>query len=146
MARRAFFSFKYEDVSRAMVVRNSWMTLGREAAGFVDAAAFERIKRQGDGAIKRWIDSQMVNTSVTVVLIGAQTDQSRWVRYEIETSEARGNGLLGIDISQIRDFHGRPSQCCGELKGNYANYSWVRDNGYKNIGAWIERAAKQAGR
>ena len=36
MARRVFFSFEYGDVSRAMVVRNSWVTKGREAAGFVD--------------------------------------------------------------------------------------------------------------
>ena len=46
MARRVFFSFKYLDVSRAMVVRNSWITQGREAAGFVDAAELEKIKRQ----------------------------------------------------------------------------------------------------
>ena len=29
MARRVFFSFKYEDVSRAMIVRNSWVTQRR---------------------------------------------------------------------------------------------------------------------
>ena len=44
MARRVFFSFKYKDVSRAMVVRNSWVTQGKEAAGFVDAADFEKNK------------------------------------------------------------------------------------------------------
>ena len=47
MARRVFFSFKYEDVSRAMIVRNSWVTQGKEAAGFVDAADFEKVKKQG---------------------------------------------------------------------------------------------------
>ena len=70
MARRVFFSFKYKDVSRAMVVRNSWVVQGREAVGFVDAAAFENLKRQGDAAIKRWIDGQLNGTSVTVVLVG----------------------------------------------------------------------------
>jgi len=58
MARKVFFSFKYEDVSRAMVVRNSWVTRGTEAAGFIDKADFESVKRQGDQAIKRWIDAQ----------------------------------------------------------------------------------------
>lgn len=58
MARRVFFSFKYLDVSRAMVVRNSWVAKG-DAAGFVDAAAFKSIKRQGDAAIQRWIDGQL---------------------------------------------------------------------------------------
>ena len=45
MARRVFFSFEYGDVSRAMVVRNSWVTQGKEAAGFVDAAEFEKLKK-----------------------------------------------------------------------------------------------------
>ena len=44
MARKVFFSFKYEDVSRAMVVRNSWVTQGKEAAGFIDSADFEKVK------------------------------------------------------------------------------------------------------
>ena len=58
--RRVFFSFKYyPDVSRAMVVRNSWVTQGKEAAGFIDAADFEEIKRRGDQAIMSWIDAQL---------------------------------------------------------------------------------------
>ena len=63
------------------MVRNSWVTKpDREAAGFIDAADFEEIKKQGDEAIKRWINSQLDGTSVTVVLIGAETYSRRWVR------------------------------------------------------------------
>jgi len=77
MARRAFFSFKYKDVSRAMVVRNSWVTQGTQAAGFIDAADFEKVKRQGDAVIQKWIDDQLKGTSVTVVLVGQHTCNSR---------------------------------------------------------------------
>ncbi len=52
MARKVFFSFKYEDVSRAMVVRNSWVTQGKESAGFIDKAEFEEVKKRVDHAIK----------------------------------------------------------------------------------------------
>ena len=77
MARRVFFSFEYaHDVSRAMVVRNSWVTQDREAAGFVDAAAFEEVKKGGDTAIKRWTRDQLHGTSVTVVLVGSHTCDS----------------------------------------------------------------------
>lgn len=72
MARRVFFSFEYGDVSRAMVVRNSAITKGKEAAGFVDAADFEKLKQQGDSAVKKWIDDQLVGTSVTAVLVVAR--------------------------------------------------------------------------
>ena len=148
MARRVFFSFKYGDVSRAMVVRNSWVAQGKEAAGFVDAANFEAIKRQGDAAIKNWIDSQLHGTSVTVVLVGEKTCSSRWVKYEIDKSKsgAVGNGLLGIDISKIEDLNGNTSKRCGKLPKGYPFYLWNTDDGYTNMGDWIEAAAKEAGR
>ncbi|MGY1681982.1 TIR domain-containing protein [Geodermatophilus sp. SYSU D01176] len=146
MARRVFFSFKYQDVKRAMVVRNSWVTQTRQAAGFYDAAEFEKVKRQGDAAIKAWIDNQLKGTSVTVVLVGAKTCWSRWVRYEIEASKARGNGLLGIDVSKIAGLDGRTTDRCGKLPTGYPFYLWNNDNGYQNLGRWVEAAAKTAGK
>jgi len=147
MMRRVFFSFKYKpDVSRAMVVRNCWVTQGREAAGFIDAAAFEAVKRQGDAAVRAWIDGQLKNTSVTAVLVGAKTCSSRWVKYEIQQSIARGNGLLGIDISKIKDLQGNTSERCGQIPSGYDFYLWNNDKGYENVGSWIEKAAKDAGR
>lgn len=125
MARRVFFSFEYEhDVSRAMVVRNSWVTQGKEAAGFSDAAEFEEVKRGGDAAIKRWIKDQLNGTSVTVVLVGSHTCSSKYVQYEIQQSEDRGNGLLGIDISKIKDFDGNTTDCCGRMPNGYPFYLW----------------------
>lgn len=146
MARRAFFSFKYKDVSRAMVVRNSWVTQGKEASGFIDAADFEEVKRKGDTAIKNWIDSQLNGTSVTVVLVGEKTCDSRWVKYEIEKSIEIGNGLLGIDVSKIKDLQSNTSDRCGKIPKGYDFYLWNNDDGYKNMGDWIEKAAKDAGR
>lgn len=146
MARRVFFSFKYEDVWRAMNVRNSWVIAGREAAGFWDAAEFEKVEKQGDAAIQRWIDGQLMNTSVTVVLVGAVTCRSRWVKYEIDASRQRGNGLLGIDISKIGDRSGNTTECCGQIPTGYRFYLWNKDNGRTNLGTWIENAAKAVGR
>ena len=144
--RKVFFSFKYKDVSRAMVVRNSWVTQGKEAAGFIDAADFEELERQGDTAIKNWIDKQLNGTSVTVVLVGAKTCDSRWVKYEIEKSIEIGNGLLGIDVSKIKDLQGNTSERCGQIPKGYDFYLWNNDDGYHKMGDWIEKAAKDAGR
>ena len=143
--RRVFFSFKYkQDVSRSMVVRNSWFAQGKEAAGFIDAADFEEIKKQGDSAIERWIDKQLEGTSVTVVLVGEKTCSSRWIKYEIKKSIERGNGLLGIDISKIKDLQSNTSERCGEIPKGYEFYLWMKHDGYKNMGDWIEKAAKDA--
>jgi len=146
MARRVFFSFKYEDVSRAMVVRNSWVTKEREAAGFIDAAEFEKVKKKGEAAIKNWIDNQLKGTSVTVVLVGEKTCSSKWVKYEIEKSIEIGNGLLGIDISKIKDLLGDTSKRCGQIPKGYDFYLWFKEDGYNDMGTWIEKAAKNAGR
>lgn len=144
--RKVFFSFKYEDVSRAMVVRNSWVAQGKESAGFIDAADFEKVKKQGDQAIKNWIDRQLEGTSVTVVLVGEKTCSSRWVKYEIEKSKEIGNGLLGIDISKIKDLKGNTTDRCGQIPSGYDFYLWNNEDGYHNMGKWIEKAAKDVGR
>ncbi len=147
MARRVFFSFEYDhDVSRAMVVRNSWVTQGKEASGFIDKAEFEEIKQRGDEAIKNWIDEQLKGTSVTVVLVGSHTCRSKWVKYEIKASKERGNGLLGVDISKIKDLAGKTSSRCGRIPRGYPFYLWKWHKGYDNLGTWIEKAARAAGR
>ncbi|HRZ32808.1 MAG TPA: TIR domain-containing protein [Flavobacterium sp.] len=163
MARRAFFSFHYKnDVWRANQVRNSWVTKDdKEAAGFVDAAEFEKVEKEGEDAIKRWINKQLEGTSVTVVLIGSETSNRPYVKYELQKSYEKGNGMLGIYIHKCKDKDGntctKGSNQFGEIgkdaKGNpvyfsvdYPCYDWVDDDGYNNMGKWIEAAAKKAGR
>lgn len=160
MARKTFFSFHYEkDVWRVNIVRNSWVTA--DTAGFIDAAAFEEIKKGGEDNIKKWIDGQMTGTSVTVVLIGAETSNREYVKYEVQKSYSRGNGLLGIYIHQLKDNSGNTASkgdnMFGEIgkdasgnpvyfSANYPCYDWINDKGYDNLGAWIEAAAKKAGK
>ncbi len=144
MARHVFFSFEWGDVFRVNTVRNSWVTQGKTAAGFYDDAEFEKVKKQGDEAIKRWIDQQLVGTSVTAVLVGENTCSSKWVKYEIQKSIEKGNGLLGIDISKIKDFDGETTERCGEIPEGYPFYYWFNNDGYHNMGNWIEKAAKDA--
>lgn len=161
MARRVFFSFHHQgDIKRIGQIRNSWVTKpNQQDAGFVDAAAWESIKRQGDAAVKRWIDAQLTGTSVTVVLIGSQTAYRPWVLYEISESHNKGNGLLGIYIHNCKDLDGHTcyqgenpfskvhfTQSGQSLEGYYPVYDWVWDNGYQNMGTWIEAAARKAGR
>ena len=162
MARRVFFSFYYErDIWRANQIRNSWVTKpDRETAGFWDAASWESVKKQGNDAIRRWINSQLEGTSVTVVLIGAETSNREWVRYEILKSYERGNGMLGIYTHKIKDREGKTDtkgeNHFGEIfKKNgksvyfwqlYSTYDWIDDNGYDKLGDWIEKAAKESGK
>lgn len=162
MARKVFFSFHYaNDVWRAMQVRNSWVTQDREAAGFVDKADFEQVEKEGEKAVKAWIDKQLSGTSVTVVLIGSETSNRDYVKYELEESWKKGNGILGIFVHQNKDKEGntsvKGSNTFGPIFTSYKDdkkyfyerfetYDWVDNDGYNNMGKWIEEAAKKAGR
>jgi hypothetical protein len=84
--------------------------------------------------------------AIRVVLIGAKTDKSKWVKYEIEQSIARGNGILTIDISKIKDLHEQTTTCCALRVKGYPHYQWNNDKGRENLGQWVEDAAVAAGR
>lgn len=146
MARKVFFSFKYDDVQRAMNVRNSNVIAGTTKSGFIDKAEFEEVEGKGDKAIQAWIDKQLEGTTVTAVLIGANTDKSRWVKYEIAQSIKRGNGILTIDISKIKDLNQKTTECCSLRVQGYNHYQWNNGNGRENIGIWVEDAALAAGK
>lgn len=104
--KRVYFSFHYKDVSdfRANVVRKH-KVIGYEdkAAGYLDASIWEEAETKGDLALKRLINGELDYTSVTAVLIGSETYDRRWVRYEIMKSIERGNRVLGIHINSITD-------------------------------------------
>ena len=157
MARSVFYSFHYQnDINRVMIVRNRWVTHGGQLiSGVIDHAAFEKVQRQGDAAIKHWINSQLNRTSVTVVLIGADTLNRHYVQYEICESLKRGNAVIGVYIHRLKDFYGRPSIACNQhtIIGYYSDgapayfdnvaagiYDYVIDDGYNNLGKWVDNA------
>ncbi len=196
MARKTFFSFHYKpDVNRAQIVKNSWMTKpNREEAGFFNSSVFEASQRTGHEALKRFLIDGLHNTSVTCVLVGAETYLRPWVRFEIVRSFYRGNGLLAINISGLTNFGVKgtqgqnpfnhlaftvsvdrvswkekigekwpsytevPSMKFSEVAYDLAGmdnhtfshlfpvYDWVNDDGYNNLGSWVETAAQHAGR
>lgn len=110
MARRVFFSFHYKgDAWRANQVRNSNVVAGTDVAGFFDHSEYEEAKKKGADAIRQMILRHLNNTTVTVVLIGTNTAERPWVKYEIEQSAARKNGFLGIYIHHLKDPNHPPS-------------------------------------
>lgn len=170
MARRVFFSFHYqEDIWRVNQIRHVGVTKDWETMPFLDAASWEAVKRKGDSAVKAWIDRQLDGTGVTVVLIGRNTADRKYVNYEIQESHKRGNGLLGIHIHRIKN---QEKQTAAKGRNPFDNikveveesfllwtnkvekrlseihpvYDWIEHDGYQNIGRWIDEAAKKAGR
>jgi hypothetical protein len=145
MARKVFFSFHYQrDLWRANVVRNSGVVEGVSAAGFHDESLWEETKRRGEDAVRKLINTGLDGTSVTVVLIGAETANRKYVSYEIERSIERRNGILGVRINNIKDKDGHtdpPGAVPAALISLAAPiYTWE----YGKLGEWVEQAFKRA--
>jgi hypothetical protein len=92
-----------------------------------------------------------------VILIGEDTYGKKWIDYEITASHKKGNGLLGVYIHNLKDKDKKISKKgknpfdkweftkAGEVV-TYQVYDYVDDDGYNNMGDWIEKAAKDAGK
>lgn len=173
MARRVFFSFHFQaDAWRASQVRNYAITKrGLETIHPIDHADWEKIQRKGDANVKRWIDDQIKGSSVTVVLVGAQTHKRPYVHYEIKKSIESGKGLLVIHIDKLKNQKKLTSSRGGnpldahdiviieswlfglmnervkkKASDVYNAYCWVDDNGPENFHKWVEAAAIIANR
>ena len=147
MARRVFFSFHYaRDLWRVNVIRNSGMIEGIAAAGFRDASLWEEAKRRGESAARSLIDEALNSTSVTVVLIGAETASRRFVNYEIDKSLERRNGLLGIRVNNIKDQNGviDPEGAVPTQLVSVGAPVYSRE--YGRLGQWVEDAYRTSRR
>ena len=104
----SFFSFHYQDVVefRANVVRNHKITKD-DHAGYFDASIWENAQKTSDIALKRLINGELKNTSVTCVLVGTHTFERRWVDYEIMRSLKKGNDIFAIHINGIKGKDGK---------------------------------------
>ena len=155
MTRKIFFSFHYErDVWRAGQVRNSDLLPNEDEHGFIDAVAWEEIKRKGVAAIENWIKEQLEGTSVTVVLIGTETAERPWVDYEIRESWERGNAIIGLYIHNVKDQESKTdAKGTNPLDNIYLTngqslstvcktYDWVNNDGRNNLGSWADEAAE----
>lgn len=143
--RQTFFSFHYErDVWRASQVRNSAKVDASAAAGWNDKSLWEEAKAKGDAAIKRLINDGLNGTSVTAVLIGAETASRRWVKYEIEQSIERGNGILGVRIHHLKDKDLKTDTQGLVPSGVPSNAVYTYEFG--KLAEWVEKAAVAAGK
>ena len=104
MARRTFFSFHYKpDNWRAAQVRNMGLMDGNKPVSDND---WETVTKGGDDAIKKWIASQLKGRSCTIVLVGQETANRKWINHEIVRSWDEDMGVVGIRIHGLENSHG----------------------------------------
>jgi len=131
MAREVFYSFHYKpDCSRAAKVRNIGVVEGNTPASDND---WESITSAGDDAIKKWIAEQMTGRSCTVVLIGTNTANRKWINHEIKKSWKDKKGLVGIYIHNLKDLDGNQSD-----KGKNPFDSFTLNSGQTELSSTVK--------
>ena len=101
MKRKVFYSFHYKpDYWRVGQVRNVGMIEDNKPATDND---WETVTKGGDKAIKKWIAEQMHGRSCTLVLVGTNTANRKWINHEIVKSWDKGMGVAGIRIHGLKN-------------------------------------------
>lgn len=98
--RQIFYSFHFDkDVMRVQQIRNIGTIEGNAPVSVND---WEQVKRGGSKSIENWIEENMKYKNCVVVLVGEDTADRDWVKYEIKKAWTDGRGLVGIYIHNLR--------------------------------------------
>ncbi len=102
--RRCFFIFDYEgDLDEVRRVAELGLVHAVSAAGFQDLTLWSTYKAKGVEEVKHRIDKALMGTTCSVVFIGPRTASLGYVKYAVERSIQRSNGLLGIHIHALKN-------------------------------------------
>ena len=110
--RRVFFSFKYGDIWRVNAIRNQSKLAGVK---FLDGSLNESSKAENEEYIERKIKEGLKGTSVTVFLVTSKTKNSKYVKYEYHESVKKGNDIVQLNVSKMKDPNGRVTTFTGWL-------------------------------
>lgn len=156
MKRQVFYSFHFKnDAWRAGQVRNIGVVEGNKP---VSENEWEEVKKKGKVNIENWINEQLKYKNCTIVLIGSETANREWVRYEIKRSWETGKAMFGIYINKLKDANGNtdikgrnPFESFSINNVSLSNYVRTYDLPYSdskmnynyivnNIEQWVEQA------
>jgi hypothetical protein len=130
MARRCFYSFHYQpDCFRAAQVRQIGFVEGNQPA---TDNHWEEVTRGGDKAIRRWINDQLYGRSCTIVLVGQETANRKWINYEIRESWNQGMGVVGIRIHGLRNSNSETAYA------GYNPFDYIGYDNAKNLSAIVK--------
>ena len=112
MKNKIYFSFHYcSDIDRVNQVKAVWLSQKDcEATGRWDDEKFMTIfNAKGKPGVYPYIDALRKGTSLTVVLIGDQTADSDFTKYELEKSIQEKIPIFAIHLRGLTNKKGVPS-------------------------------------
>ena len=100
--RRVFISYEGSDRMKAKGFRLLRYNKNVDVE-FHERHLLDPVDSTNDKYIRSCINDQLKGTSVTVVLVGENTQDSDWVDYEIQRSLDKGNGIVAVKLPGVSD-------------------------------------------
>ena len=133
MTRRVFISYQHADQMRARGL--NLMTYNKNVnVDFTGRHLLDPVKSHDTDYITRKIKEQIAGSSATIILIGKDTAGSSWVDKEIQWSEEKGNGIIGIRIDPDAQIPNSLSEYGAEI------IDWYKPGDVNQFDEAIERA------
>jgi len=141
MSRRIFISYHHKDQMKAKGF-NLLKWNKNVDIDFVGRHLLDPVNSTNRRYIQGKVLERLAGTSVTIVIVGKDTYKSHWVKWEIEQSLEKGNGILAIKLD---DSYSLPinSQVGGALDEAGAEIIGWDPHSFNDA---IERAAIGTGR
>ena len=120
-----FLSFAYEEDINQVNGFRSMLENPKADINFNDGSCKKDYSGKSENQIKQYIRSLIDQSSVTVCLLSKYTRQSDWVKWEIEASQSKGKGIVGIVLKDKKNEIKNYNDCPISLDGNrYKVYYW----------------------
>jgi hypothetical protein len=103
--RKVYFAFRYKDIMRVNNVRQSGkigFDEDKKPRDFYDRSIWEKRAIEDPESLKRMMREGVEHSSAVCVLVGSDTWQSKWVKYEIARALIDKKGLLAVGINGLR--------------------------------------------
>ena len=95
---RIYFSFSYADFKSASIIYNACKVNRIPTPIFFNEAVWNEARKKGDGATKEFIDRALLQSALTVFLIGRSSYSDIWCAYTLRKSIENKKGVFGIHL------------------------------------------------
>jgi hypothetical protein len=131
--RKVYFAFRYKDIMRVNNVRQSGkigFDEDKNPRDFYDRSIWEKRAIEDPESLKRLMREGVEHSSAVCVLVGSDTWESKWVKYEIARAVIDKKGLLAVGINGLPHVQTRiaqrpginPLDVMGIYKGSNGNF------------------------
>jgi hypothetical protein len=114
--RLSYFAFDFDDIIRVNNVRQSGKIGPRvngNSRGFKDRSIWDKSNAKTNDGLKGVMRRGVNGSGVVCVLVGSNTWQSFWVRYEIALAVIGERGLLAVDLNSINHHERKAPDALG---------------------------------